>query len=152
MGDVLSILRLLGIVLSGVFGVLGLLTEYKDKDGKVTRWGKTALAGICLSTVVALAAGVRESRKATRAAPDAERQTRLQLQRSNEILADLGRTLDPLTNIRISFAVKFPLNTEQFATYRNRLAKEVNRLLTMPVEQRSRQGVQFSPDPNDGKP
>lgn len=153
MGDVLSILRLLGIVLSGIFGVLGLLTEFKDKDtGNVTRWGRIALAGIGLSTIIALAAGVLEARKAASDAREAERQTRLQLEHSNKILADLRRTLDPLTNIRVSYELKFPLNSVQFARYRRRLERGLKALLATPSQSRTRQGVVILPPPAEGKP
>jgi len=48
------------VVLTGFFGVLGLLTDFK-KDGSVTRWGYISLTGILVSTVLGTAAQLKES-------------------------------------------------------------------------------------------
>jgi hypothetical protein len=50
------------IFFTGLFGVLGLLTEYKNKTtGKITRWGWISLLGILLSTVCGVAAQIKET-------------------------------------------------------------------------------------------
>jgi predicted RNA-binding protein YlqC (UPF0109 family) len=42
--DFVSVWKAFSIVLTGAFGVLGLLTEFKDKaTNKITRWGRIAL-------------------------------------------------------------------------------------------------------------
>jgi hypothetical protein len=49
------------IVLTGAFGILGLLRDFKDKQtGKVTRWGYVSLAGILISTCLGVAAQLKE--------------------------------------------------------------------------------------------
>jgi hypothetical protein len=49
----LAILKLAAIMLSGILGVVGLLVNYKDKDGKVTKWGRRALIAVVISSLVA---------------------------------------------------------------------------------------------------
>jgi hypothetical protein len=43
--------KAVSVVLTGVFGMLGLLTEFKHPETKqITRWGRVSLAGIILSS------------------------------------------------------------------------------------------------------
>ena len=143
----LSLLKLLGILLSGIFGILGLLTEYKDKEtGKTTPWGKLALVGISITTIFALAVECLESRKSTHEAQDARLIARFQAERSNEILADVRRSLDPLTNVRVSYAFKFPMNVPQFSRYRSRLRNAID-MLTMPDRSLHKNLIYLKPGP-----
>jgi hypothetical protein len=145
---ILSLLKLLGILLSGIFGILGLLTEYKDKEtGKTTPWGKLALAGISIATIFALAVECLESRKSTHEAQDARLIARFQSKRSNEILADVRRSLDPLTNVRVSYAFKFPMNVPQFFRYRSRLKNAIDDMLAMPDRSLHKNHIYFKPGP-----
>src|SRR4051794_18195393 len=57
----LELVKFLGVITTAGFGVLGLLTNYKDKDtNKITRWGKYALSGIITGAVLTLLAQVLE--------------------------------------------------------------------------------------------
>jgi len=64
----LSIIKVFSIVASALFGALGLLTEYKDSAGKVTKWGRIALGGVLLSALVAFVTQALEGSQATKAA------------------------------------------------------------------------------------
>ncbi len=47
--DFVSAWKASSIVLTGAFGILGLLTEFKEKQtGKITRWGYISLGGIVI--------------------------------------------------------------------------------------------------------
>lgn len=59
-GIVISILKFLSIILGGVFGVIGLLINFKDPEGKITSGGRKALVIIIVSGVVALSSEVLE--------------------------------------------------------------------------------------------
>jgi hypothetical protein len=86
-GAVLDFLKVAGGILTGAFGVLGLLTEYKDKvTNKVTTWGWIALLGIVISTVIGLSATVLDNKLAALA--EAKRRTE-----TNQLLAQTGKTL-----------------------------------------------------------
>lgn len=126
----LNILKLIGLVLTGAFGILGLLTEFRDdKTKKVTKWGKVALSGIILSTALSLVAQILESAKSVRDAREAEKQARDQISRSNEILNNLNRSLNPLTNVRITYWLKVPLDAPELAAYRKRLTDKMTSFL-----------------------
>jgi hypothetical protein len=51
-------LKLLGIAGSGIFGIIGLGRESRDKDGTLNRRGKLALVGIVISSLIAGLSGV----------------------------------------------------------------------------------------------
>jgi len=42
-------LKVISMLSAGLFGALGLITKYKDENNRITRWGKTALAGLEVS-------------------------------------------------------------------------------------------------------
>jgi len=69
-----SILKAVSMVATGVFGVIGVLTNYKEDDGRITRWGKIAIAGILLSATLSLALYGLESVKTTKEAAEAKHQ------------------------------------------------------------------------------
>jgi hypothetical protein len=46
-------LKEVAIILTGLFGMLGLLTNFRDENKKVTVWGKLSLAGVLISTAIA---------------------------------------------------------------------------------------------------
>ena len=61
--DFVSVWKAVSIVLTGAFGILGLLTEFKDKHThSVSRWGWLSLSGILISTVLGTIAQIKESR------------------------------------------------------------------------------------------
>lgn len=72
--DFYPILKAGSMIATGVFGILGVLTNYKDKEGRVTKWGKVAIAGICLSGTLSLVLYGIEASKATQGAKDAKKQ------------------------------------------------------------------------------
>lgn len=51
----IATIKFLAIAVTGIFGILGLLTKYRDQEDRLTRWGQVALWGIVASTVIALA-------------------------------------------------------------------------------------------------
>ena len=54
--NVVFALKLVAIVASGFFGVLGLVTDFRNKEtGKLSAWGVLALIGVVLSSSVAFA-------------------------------------------------------------------------------------------------
>jgi hypothetical protein len=119
----LNILKLLGLVLTGAFGILGLLTEFRDdKTKKITKWGKVALFGIFLSTALSFVSQVLEARKSAKQAQD-------QLARSNEILNNLNRSLNPLTNVRVTYWIKVPLDAPELQAFRERLTAGIAALM-----------------------
>jgi hypothetical protein len=74
--DFVTLWKALSIVLTGAFGVLGLLKDYKDRaTGKITVAGRVSLAGILLSSSLGFLAQLKESSDRERASAEAARQT-----------------------------------------------------------------------------
>ena len=55
LGSILVSLKSLAILMSGIFGTIGILHDFKDKETKkITKWGKIGISGVFISTVIAL--------------------------------------------------------------------------------------------------
>jgi hypothetical protein len=129
-GIILIILKLVGLVFTGAFAILGLLTEFKDKETKkITKWGRVALIGIFVSTALSFVSQVLESAKSARDSREATKQAQDQIARSNEVLSNLNRSLNPLTNVRITYWLTAPLQASELTKYRKRLLEGVNEIL-----------------------
>jgi hypothetical protein len=103
----LIVLKLTSILLTGVMGIIALLVEYKDSNGHVTTWGRRALLGVLMSTFIAAASQVIESRS------DAENAAS-----SSLLLTGLRH---PLLRVRISFDSVFTPSSSSVAQYMKRL-------------------------------
>jgi len=65
-------LKIVSMVATAVFSVLGLITKYRDDDEKITKWGKFAVTGIVLSLGFSLGLFILETSKAKTAAVEAK--------------------------------------------------------------------------------
>lgn len=101
-----AILKIASMVASALFGALGLLTEYKGKDGTITRWGKVALSGIVLSALLSLTLQWLETEHAKREANDARQKADATAASLRSILFTSRRTvLEQNRNLRETEAV-----------------------------------------------
>lgn len=69
---IISAIKIISMLATGAFGVLGLLTDYKDKSGRITKWGKTALSGVVMSAILSLFLYGLEASRAKAAAKQAQ--------------------------------------------------------------------------------
>ena len=60
------------MIATALFSVLALITKYRDDDGRMTKWGKFAIAGIVLSLGFSLVLFILETSKAKTAAEKAK--------------------------------------------------------------------------------
>ena len=102
--DFPSIWKASSIALTGAFGILGLVKDFKDKHGKITVWGRVALAGILLSTGFGIAAQLIESYQAKRTAQENAEQA-LNVQRG------LSPMDEPKFNLSFTLACEEPTYT-----------------------------------------
>jgi hypothetical protein len=63
-----SLLKIISMLATGAFGALGLLTNYKDDQGKITKWGKVAIGGILISSGISLVLYALETSRAKKEA------------------------------------------------------------------------------------
>ncbi len=99
--DFVAVWKASSILVTGAFGVLGLLKDFKDKKtNKVTRWGYVSLVGILLSTSLGFVAQLKESND------DAKKTLEL-AKTTNTTLRGIKRTLSPIgvPDLKVSFDI-----------------------------------------------
>jgi hypothetical protein len=99
--DFVTAWKACSIVLTGGFGILGLLKDFKDGSGRVTKWGYVSLAGIVLSTALGVAAQVKES------IGDAEKALEL-AKKTDATLNEVERLLTPFSEPTIHLDFRIP--------------------------------------------
>jgi hypothetical protein len=88
--DLLTVFKFAGILVSGALGILGTLTETRDKTtGRLTRWGNWALRLTIAGFATALCAQIAESLKNTHEDTESRKHTELQLQQASNVLQRL---------------------------------------------------------------
>lgn len=108
--DFVAIWKASSIVLTGGFGILGLVKDFKDKStNKVTKWGYVSLAGILVSTTFGVAAQLKES------SDDAARALAL-AKKTDATLGEIERILQPIQDptITLKFRVRCSLPYQEF--------------------------------------
>jgi hypothetical protein len=94
--DFVTGLKALLTILAGFFGVLGLIKDFKDKKGRVTRWGRISLGGILLSSGLGLVIQFKESYEANRAKTDATARALALAQKTDLAVSEIQRGLSPI--------------------------------------------------------
>lgn len=107
----LAILKALAIVLTSVFGVIGLLVEFKDKTtNRVTRGGKLILAGIGVTATLSLVMLVLEERSSQ--------------QKDDRLFSELEKAQTKFTTVSGRFEIKLPVHHPALADYGNRIRSQ----------------------------
>jgi hypothetical protein len=117
--------KAISIALTGAFGILGLVTEFKNKHThKITKWGRVSLVGIIISTVLGVAAQLKES------SDDAAKALRL-AQSSERTLKEISRTLspleDPVLTVRLEVACHIDDTIAQFCSSKKQTNNKADR-------------------------
>lgn len=93
METIISAIKIISMLATGAFGVLGLITNYKDESGKITKWGKVALSGVVLSAVLSLFLYGLEASRAKVAAKEAQDKAEATTRVLTDILSSAKITL-----------------------------------------------------------
>lgn len=91
--DFIGITKAISTLASGIFGVIALIKENKNKTGQITKWGKIALIGVFLSAGFALALQVFESSKAKQDAIEAKNKSDSTTLLLNNIIAKANQSI-----------------------------------------------------------
>ncbi|HBG07296.1 MAG: hypothetical protein A2075_15185 [Geobacteraceae bacterium GWC2_58_44] len=113
-------LKFLAILMAGIFGAIGLMVDYK-KDGKITLWGKRALVGSIISTLVAVSIESAETYKKVREDERKHEETAAQEKKNAEVLQEIRRGLYPVQNAEFGVHVKMSTPPSEMAAYLNRI-------------------------------
>jgi tetratricopeptide (TPR) repeat protein len=121
--------KFLGIALAGLFGLLGVLTDYRDKQGRVTSWGRIALFGTIISTGVALASQELDFLKSARDEHETSLKALEQAKANAAMLQQIGRAVDPLDSFIVDAWLRLALNDPELSSYRERATKLIQQAL-----------------------
>ncbi|MBO9643202.1 MAG: hypothetical protein J7603_08770 [Pseudacidovorax sp.] len=120
----LSVLKFAAVLMAGVWGVVGLLVDYKDENKQITKWGRRALVGTIVSTLVAVASQAVETskqreadRKERAAAADHEKEV-------NNTLLQIQRAMYPVKDIEVDASADMRMAAPQVSAYMARIARQ----------------------------
>ena len=130
----LIILKFVSIGLAGFFGVLALVVKYKDDKERLTNWGRVALVGVVVSTLVSAGAQGVESARAEAKAREAEKESAANLKQSKEILLQIERLMQPLDPPELTVYWDVPKEHPLVARYIDRLAAAGRRMVAAGLE------------------
>ncbi len=120
----LQIAKILGIACTTGLAVLGLLTDFRDDQKRVTKWGRRALAAILVSGSLTLLAHVLESVASSRAQQRELARLTEEVRRQEETLSgvstalvQLQRDQQSLVGARVSLSMEFPEDSPYIASH-----------------------------------
>lgn len=126
MSLLIAFMKIAGTALSGVFGVIGTIHDFKNKKGEVTRWGKLAISGLSISVVCAISAQTWETWDKKRKAEAAAIETLESTRRIERLLSEVDRAIRPIETVEIFVSDLFvPKNDPVVAPYFARVASVV---------------------------
>ncbi len=114
--DLVAILKFVSVVLTGTFGVFGALYNFKDKDGKITKWGRRNLCALVACLLIAVVSFVFEQAVLKRKAQESAA-------KAQKLLSTATAILDPLNRIEVSFIYSLPLSLPVLKAYREDLRR-----------------------------
>jgi hypothetical protein len=120
--------KLLGIACTTALGVLGLVTEYRDENKRITKWGRRALVGILVSGTLTVFVNVLEMARAevareaetTRLAEEVHRQEQT-LKGVETLFRQLDRDRKSLTGASVSVTFRFPEDSPYIRPYQEKM-------------------------------
>lgn len=116
--DLVGALKLVAIVTSGFFGLLGLVTEFRNKETeKITRWGILSLVGVVLSSSVAFAIQYAESTEAEKTKQKAADETLRIVKNTEGTLSEIQRLLNPIDEPTLSFGFRLNCASESLQKF-----------------------------------
>jgi hypothetical protein len=144
----LAALKFVAILLAGILGIVGLLVDYKDKEGAITTWGRRALIGVVASSLVAAVIQGVEVYKQRQEAREAESRARKEEDFQNKTLSDIRRAVYPLLlprDMYVSASAIVPITDEGLATYRQRLSSGADKFIQVGHESAENGSIRLTP-------
>ena len=127
--ELLFYLKLFSFSATGLLGVVGIITDFKDENKKLTAAGKLNLAGLIFAAVIGVAAQKSENDKAKQASDKREEEYQALLKRTDQTIEQVERGFEAGGD---SFQVVYELNVG--VDYNNALWNSVVRKLrTLPA-------------------
>jgi hypothetical protein len=133
MDSTLYVLKVAGLAIAAVLGIFGTIHDYRDKtSGRLTRWGKLAICGVALSAGVAIVAQVLEETLKQRSIEASAREAASAAARSERVVNELARVLQPLRIDRVFVTFSVPLADPRFSSLREHVDSLVEQIKQRP--------------------
>ena len=110
----LSFLKFVSIAVAGLIGAIAVFSNLRGPDGTLTLWGKLSIIGIAVSTVVGAAIQTFELEIG-------RLNTITGLERTEKLLFQINRNIQPIEKVEITFWLNFPINHPKLRNYREKL-------------------------------
>lgn len=110
----LAVLKITSVLITAILGVAGLLANYRDRYGKLTRAGVAVLSGMLISAAVGVITTTIESYNVKTASAQ-------QAARTEALLRELKRSVLPITQLGMSYYLEVPQTFPPVARYVERL-------------------------------
>lgn len=121
----LTILKFTAITLSGVYGVIGIVVDYKDSSGQVTKWGKRALIGVIGSSVIAILSTGAELYIKKIDDRNTSIETLNEIKRSERTLKEIQRIISPIENVDFTVWVNATNTIQELDDYRKDFSEAI---------------------------
>jgi hypothetical protein len=123
MGDLLSILKFTALFLSGVFSLCALLGTNRDENGHLTLWGKIAISGVVISTLIAATSQALEFKTS-------HAQQLAAAVKNTELLKEISRAVYPIKppgpiECDIAIAVRLDDSLNSYRVWLNGICEKV---------------------------
>jgi hypothetical protein len=103
-------------MITGVWAVIGLQVDFKDKDGQITKWGRRALVWSAVSVLVAVGAQVFETL-------NKRREDELSAEKTRIVLNEIRRAVYPVQSVFVTSNLIVP--REALPGYAEKLEKAI---------------------------
>lgn len=115
---VITAVKIISALLGGVLGVLGILVNFKRPNNRISGWGVVVLVGIVISATVGVVGSIAENYKAKSEATQ-------QAARTERLLRELSRAIQPITQLEITYWVRFPSESPKVRDYLAKVTKGI---------------------------
>jgi hypothetical protein len=114
----IAILKIVSAATGGALGVAGLLLGFKTETGRLKRAGYVVLIGIIFAALISIATSIFESQK--------ERSSSIeQAARTERLLHELNRSIQPITQLKMSYWIQIPPGIKVVDDYIKRLSSGI---------------------------
>jgi len=115
---VIAAIKITSALLGGALGVIGILFNFKRPNNRISRWGIVVLVGIVASAAVGVLGSIVENYKAKSEATQ-------QVARTERMLRELSRAIQPITQLEITYWVRLPSESPKVRDYRAEASREI---------------------------
>ncbi len=117
---ILATLKFLAVLSTGIWGIIGLMVDYK-KDGAITNWGRRALIGTVVSTLIAVVTQSIETHKQNESTREDNQKRIAQETKNGEMLREIRRGLFVIQDASFGAQVKIAIPPDDTRKYVKRI-------------------------------